>query len=147
VAGDARAQLHYGARRRPSLRRPDGRARARRIALVTSGAAWAGGSHLAAYGATKAFDLLLAESLWAELGPLGVDVLAMVLGRTDTPALRRLIGDREVGELADPEGVARDLLENLGKGPTFPPGPPPFGGLPRRDAVQFMSQGAAALRA
>ena len=30
------------------------------IALVTSGAAWAGGSHLAVYGASKAFDLLLA---------------------------------------------------------------------------------------
>src|SRR6185369_7242202 len=61
------------------------------IALVTSGAAWVGGSRLAVYGATKAFDLLLAESLWAELGPLGVDVLAIVLGMTDTPALRRLV--------------------------------------------------------
>ena len=70
------------------------------IALVTSGAAWAGGAHLAVYGASKAFDLLLAESLWAELGPLGVDVLAMVLGRTDTPALRRLVGNRVLGDVA-----------------------------------------------
>jgi hypothetical protein len=69
----------------------------------------------------------------------------MVLGTTETPALRRLVGDRKLGEIADPDDVARDLLENLGKGPTFPPGPSPFGGLPRRDAVQLMSQGAAAL--
>ncbi len=115
------------------------------IALVTSGAAWAGGSHLAVYGASKAFDLLLAESLWAELGPHGVDVLAMVLGMTDTPAFRRILGDRKVGALADSDDVARDLLERLGDGPTFPPGPSPFGGLPRRQAVQLMSQGAAAL--
>jgi len=46
------------------------------IVLVTSGAAWAGGSRLAVYGATKAFDLLLAESLWSELATSGVDVLA-----------------------------------------------------------------------
>jgi short-subunit dehydrogenase len=117
------------------------------IALVTSGAAWAGGSHLAVYGASKAFDLLLAESLWAELAPQGVDVLAMVLGATDTPALRRVAGSRLPAVLADPEQVARDLLENLRNGPTFPPGPPPVGTLARRDAVALMSRGAAALHA
>ena len=115
------------------------------IVLVTSGAAWAGASHLAVYSATKAFDLLLAESLWAEFGPQGVDVLGTVLGATDTPAFRRILGDRQYGELADPDEVARDLLDHLGDGPTFPPGPSPFGGLPRREAVQLMSQGAAAL--
>ena len=115
------------------------------IVLVTSGAAWAGASHLAVYSATKAFDLLLAESLWAELGPQGVDVLGMVLGATDTPAFRRLLGDREYGELADPDDVAGDLLDHLGDGPTFPPEPSPFGALPRREAVQRMTQGVAAL--
>jgi uncharacterized protein len=115
------------------------------IALVTSGAAWAGGSHLAVYGASKAFDLLLAESLWAEVGPQGVDVLAMIVGRTDTPAFRRLVGDRLPGGLASPDDVARDLLDNLGNGPTFPAGPPPFGTMDRRQAVQLMSRGAATL--
>lgn len=117
------------------------------LVLVTSGAAWAGGARLAVYGASKAFDLLLAESLWAELGPLGVDVLAMVLGTTDTPALRRLVGDRELDGLASSDDVARDLLDNLGNGPTFPPGPSLLGTLARREAVQLMTQGAAALRA
>ena len=116
------------------------------IALVTSGAAWAGGSHIAVYGATKAFDLVLAESLWAELRPRGVDVLAVVLGPTDTPAFRRVFGDRDVGEVADPDAVARDLLDNLGNGPTFPPGPSPVGSLDRRTAVELISQAAAALR-
>jgi short-subunit dehydrogenase len=111
--------------------------------LVTSGAAWAGGATLAVYGASKAFDLLLAESLWAELRPSGVDVLAMVLGATDTPALRRLIGDRDVGALDDADDVARDLLDHLGDGPTFPPGPSPFGTLSRRQSVELMTQGAA----
>jgi short-subunit dehydrogenase len=115
------------------------------VVLVTSGAAWAGGSRLAVYGASKAFDLILAESLWAELEPSGVHVLAMVLGQTDTPALRTLLGEREIDGLADPEDVARDMLENLANGPTWPPDPSPLGSVPRRLAVELMTQGSAAL--
>ncbi len=115
------------------------------IVLVTSGAAWAGGSHLAVYGASKAFDLLLAESLWAELNPLGVDVLAMVLGQTDTPAFRRVLNGREIEGLADPDDVALAMLDHLSEGPTFPPGPSPFGPMPRRQAVEIMTQGSSSL--
>lgn len=115
------------------------------IVLVTSGAAWAGGSYLAAYSASKAFDLNLGESLWAELQPLGIDVLSMVLGPTDTPAFRRVLRDREMEGMADPDDVATDMLDNLANGPTWPPDPTPFGGLPRRQAVELMSQGSAFL--
>jgi short-subunit dehydrogenase len=115
------------------------------VVLVTSGAAWAGGSRLAVYGASKAFDLILAESLWAELEPSGVHVLAMVLGQTDTPALRALLGGREVDGLADPDDVVRDMLDNLAHGPTWPAEPSPLGSLPRRLAVELMTQGSAAL--
>jgi short-subunit dehydrogenase len=115
------------------------------ISLVTSAAAWAGCDHLATYGGSKAFDLVFAEALWAELSPAGVDVLAIVLGSTDTPALRRAIGDREIGDMADPDDVARDLLDNLGNGPTFPNDPSPFGPLDRRQSVQAISAGAAGL--
>lgn len=115
------------------------------IALVTSGAAWAGGSRLAVYGASKAFDLILAESLWAELEPSGVHVLAMVLGQTDTPALRTLLGEREIDGLADPDDVVRDMLDNLANGPTWPPDPSPLGSVPRRLAVELMAQGSASL--
>jgi short-subunit dehydrogenase len=113
--------------------------------LVTSGAAWVGGSHLAVYGASKAFDLLLAESLWAELRPQGIDVLGMVLGQTDTPAYRRVLKGREVEGMADPDDVARDMLDNLSEGPTFPPGPSPLGQMPRRQAVELMTEHSSAL--
>jgi short-subunit dehydrogenase len=121
------------------------------MVIVTSGAAWAGGATLAVYGATKAFDLILAESLWAEWRDHGVDVLGLVLGRTDTPALRRVLdarGDSYDG-LADPHDVANEALDHLRDGPTWiygspdPAGGSPFGALARRDAVLAMSRGAA----
>jgi uncharacterized protein len=115
------------------------------IVLVTSGAAWAGGDRLAAYGASKAFDLILGEALWAELRPLGVDVLSMVLGPTDTPAFRRILLGRDFPGIASADDVARQMLANLPEGPTWPPDASPFGGLPRRQAVEMMSQGSAFL--
>lgn len=115
------------------------------IVLVTSGAAWAGGTRLAVYGASKAFDLVLAESLWAELSPAGVDVLGMVLGPTDTPAFRKVLDGRQVDGLADPDDVARDMLDNVANGPTFPPDPTPFSAIPRRQAVELMSRGSSVI--
>ena len=115
------------------------------IVLVTSGAAWVGGDYLAAYGASKAFDLVLGEALWAELRPLGVDVLSMVLGATDTPAFRQVLHGREFPGMADPDEVARQMLDNLAEGPTYPPGGSPFGGISRRQAVEMISQASAFL--
>ena len=57
------------------------------LLLVSSFACWAGSAHIAVYGATKAFSTVLAEALWAEWKDRGVDVLALVLGATDTPTL------------------------------------------------------------
>jgi uncharacterized protein len=115
------------------------------IVLVTSGAAWAGGDRLASYGASKAFDLVLGEALWAEFRPHGVDVLSMVLGPTDTPAFREVLHGRDFPGMADPDDVARAMLDNLSEGPTYPPDGSPFGPVPRRDAVEMMSQGSAFL--
>ena len=115
------------------------------IVLVTSGAAWAGGAYIAAYSASKAFDLILGEALWAELHPLGVDVLSMVLGPTDTPAFRRVLHGRDFEGIADPDDVARHLLDNVAEGPTWPPDGSPFGPMPRRQAVELMSEGSAFL--
>jgi uncharacterized protein len=122
------------------------------LVLVTSGAAWAGGATLAAYGATKAFDLILAESLWAEWRDSGVDVLSLVLGPTDTPSLRRVLDAKggSYGALADPGAVADEALDHLADGPTWicgsanPVGGSPLGALSRRDAVLAMSRGASA---
>jgi short-subunit dehydrogenase len=115
------------------------------IVLVTSGAAWVGGDYLAAYGASKAFGLVFGEALWAELRPLGVDVLSMVLGATDTPAFRRVLHGREFPGMADPDDVAHEMLDNLTEGPTYPPDGTPFGAVARRQAVEMMSQGSAFL--
>ncbi|MFJ6739454.1 SDR family NAD(P)-dependent oxidoreductase [Streptomyces sp. NPDC091279] len=123
------------------------------VVLVTSGAAWAGGATLATYGATKAFDLILAEALWAEWRDSGVDVLGLVLGRTDTPSHRRQAeakGDAyDTAGLADPYRVAEEALDHLADGPTWISGSPdptagsPFAAMKRRDAVLAMSRGAA----
>lgn len=122
------------------------------VVLVTSGAAWAGGATLATYGATKAFNLILAESLWAEWRASGVDVLGLVLRATDTPSLRRVLDAKggSYGTLADPVDVAKEALDHLADGPTWicgsenPAGGSPFGALNRRDAVLAMSRGASA---
>jgi uncharacterized protein len=128
---------HFG---RPMARRGAGG-----IVLVTSGAAWVGGDRLAAYGASKAFDLILGEALWAELRPLGIDVLSIVLGPTDTPAFRQVLHGRDFPGIADPDDVARDMLEHLADGPTYPPDASPFGAVARRQAVEMMSEGSAFL--
>jgi short-subunit dehydrogenase len=125
------------------------------VVLVTSGAAWAGGATLAVYSATKAFDANLAESLWAEWQPHGVDVLSLVLGPTDTPSLQRSLARHggHMDNLADPAAVAAEAIEHLGDGPTWaygmpdPTGPSPLATLSRRQAVELMSAGAAAVAA
>jgi short-subunit dehydrogenase len=100
------------------------------IVNFTSGAALAGGRNMVAYGGTKAFDMVFTEGLWVELHDKGVDVLGLVLGMTDTPALRKLEFER--GRLASidevPEGavtaasVVDEAFANLGNGPTIATG-------------------------
>ncbi len=91
------------------------------IMIVGSGACYLGLPGIAVYGATKAYDLILGEALWAELKPHGVDVLNYVIGRTDTPAHRELMEERGMeipADLADPDDVARKGLARLANGPT-----------------------------
>jgi uncharacterized protein len=70
-----------------------------------------------------------------------------VLGPTDTPAFRKVLNGRQLDGMADPDDVARDMLDNLANGPTFPPDPTPFSGIPRRQAVQLMSRGSSVITA
>lgn len=100
------------------------------IVNFTSGAALAGGRNIVVYGGTKAFDMVFTEGLWVELHDQGVDVLGLILGMTDTPALRKLEFER--GRLASldevpagavtPESVADEAFANLGNGPTIATG-------------------------
>lgn len=90
------------------------------IILVGSGAGYGGAGHMAVYAGTKAFDLCFAEGLWAELKPHGVDVLSLMMGRTDTPAHRENLARRGQdipAGMARSEDVARDGLARLPFGP------------------------------
>src|SRR5205814_614389 len=53
--------------------------------FLSSGSALRGTALTAGYAATKAWNLVLAESLWDELREAGVDVMAVVPGPTRTP--------------------------------------------------------------
>ena len=100
------------------------------IVNFTSGAALAGGRNMVAYGGTKAFDMVFTEGLWAELHDKGVDVLCLVLGMTDTPALRQLEFERGRLKSVDevPPGavtaasVVDEAFANVGNGPTIATG-------------------------
>lgn len=88
--------------------------------LVGSGACYGGLNGMGVYCGSKGFVMNLAEGLWAEFRHYGVDVLNLILGRTDTPAHRKIL--EESGQpipegLASPVDVARVGLEQLPHGP------------------------------
>jgi short-subunit dehydrogenase len=128
------------------------------IILVTSGAAVGGTANLAMYGGTKAWNMVFAEALWAELKPQGVDVLSLLLGETDTPAIRKLRAD--LGNHDDPdaplpnavtvEEVVDDAIEFLPEGPSRIVGENVRASLAllsqlgRREIVELMTEGSQA---
>lgn len=73
---------------------------------------------MAAYGATKAFDLLFAESLWAEMGPQGVDVLAVSPGYTSTE-FAAVSGAPPNPMAMTPAAVVDEALAALGRRPSI----------------------------
>ena len=111
-----------------------------------------------AYGATKAFDMVFAEALWTELHDSGVDVLGLILSKTDTPALRRLEFERgqmssldeRPKDTATVEEVLSEAFENLANGPTWivgeniRAGAQLLGSLLRNDAVRLIMQASPA---
>lgn len=128
------------------------------IVLFGSGAGFVGAPNMVAYGASKAFDMVFAEALWAELKDHGVDVIGLILGKTDTPALRDLEHRRGVLASADStpadaatvEDVVTEAFANLENGPTVLVGDvmkaaaPMLGTLTRRQAVELMTAAGAA---
>lgn len=87
------------------------------VILMTSLAASQGNPLLASYAASKAFALVLAEGLWAELAGAGVDVVACRAGATRTPGFEASRPRRSV-PLMEAEAVARGALDALGHGPS-----------------------------
>ena len=128
------------------------------IVVFGSGAGFVGAPNMVAYGATKAFDMVFAEALWSELHDKGVDVLGLILGKTDTPALRRLerqrgsttAADEPLADAATVTDVVAEAFENLRNGPTWMVGESlragmqMMGSLPRNGAVALMIAASAA---
>lgn len=112
--------------------------------LMSSLAALQGTPRVAAYAATKAFDLVLAESLWYELRPHGVDVLGVCAGATRTPGWLKT-KPRRAGLLTPPvmrpEQVAREALDALGSGPSR------VMGMANRAVAGLLSRGLGRRRA
>ena len=91
------------------------------VVLVSSLSGMQGTPHVAVYAATKAFNTHLAESLWYELRPSGIDVVACCAGAMPTPGYARTFG-RDVPGMLAPEEAARQTLNRLARGPRVVPG-------------------------
>lgn len=91
------------------------------IILIGSATGLQGSPMFSAYAATKAFEIVLAESLWYELQPSGVDVLGFIPGPTNTPSLRTVHTSLEEGQKTKtidlPGPTAEKALDSLGSGP------------------------------
>ena len=89
------------------------------LILMSSGAGMGGQARIGVYTATKAFDLNLAESLWAELRSAGVDVLGVVAPPMATPTLLKTLARNglEIPGIYAPEDVVRQALDGLADGP------------------------------
>jgi len=106
------------------------------IALVSSNGGIAGAVNFSTYNAGKAFEWILAETLWTELGESGVDVTTILVGATASPNYNafketldpELCGrpgtddalDRARSRLMKPNPpgqVATALYDQLGSGP------------------------------
>ena len=102
--------------------------------FLSSMSAWRGAPLVAAYAATKAWNLILAESLWEETRHDGVDVMAVLPGSTRTPGLLGSLPQSSLGtaNLMDPSDVVREALDTLGTAPSMTPG------QANRDSEAFM---------
>jgi uncharacterized protein len=92
------------------------------LIFMSSGSALGGQSRAAVYSGTKGFDLNLAESLWIELQPLGIDVLGVAAPTMRTETLLRMARERgmEPGGpgFLEPAEVVTKALGQLQDGPT-----------------------------
>ncbi|MFY0254193.1 SDR family NAD(P)-dependent oxidoreductase [Chitinophaga sp. 30R24] len=92
------------------------------IVIMASIAGFQGSGYLSTYAATKAFNRVLAEGLWYEWRPLGVDVIACCAGAIATP---NYINTKPVKaspiepRVQLPEEVVEECLRRIGTTPSF----------------------------
>ncbi len=92
------------------------------LIMMASLAGFQGSGFLSVYAATKAFDRVLAESLWYEWKSKGVDVIACCAGATSTPNfIKTNPGKKDffAPKVQTPEAVVKECLQKLGKVPSF----------------------------
>lgn len=92
------------------------------IVLMSSLAGGQGSPNIAAYAATKSFNAILAEGLWKELKPHGIDVLACCAGAILTPGYRQAEESKPAIGTLEANEVAEQTLNALGRGPIIIPG-------------------------
>jgi hypothetical protein len=91
------------------------------IILMSSASAMQGTPWVANYAATKAYNLILAEGLWAELRNKGVDVLGFMPGTTRTPGYFESgaqIGKAKMVKVMEPGPTVTEALNALGRRPS-----------------------------
>jgi short-subunit dehydrogenase len=120
------------------------------VIIMASGSADMGASFIVTYAATKAFDRVFAEGLWAELSPYGIDVTTVMPGAVNTPGFRAALppglGPTRLMQPINPLVVVDAALEGLGKKINVKPGVGSFGGavmglmillMPRKRFLKF----------
>jgi short-subunit dehydrogenase len=124
------------------------------IVLVTSMAGRQGSALFATYAATKAFELVLAESLWDELRAHNVDVVAVCAGATSTPGWQRSGAEPPwyTPPVTEPDLVVREALAALGQTPSLVAGAINRAAsfamerlLPRRLAIELLGRSTRAV--
>ena len=91
------------------------------IIMVSSASAMQGTPYVANYAATKAYNLILAESLWVELREKGVDVLGFMPGTTRTPGYMESKPQMERAKMVkvmEPGPTVSEALNALGRRPS-----------------------------
>lgn len=120
------------------------------VLLMASLSAFQGSPYISTYAATKAFNIVLAESLWEEWRARNVDVLVCISGAVSTPNYLASQPKR-TGGLADrsmpPDQCVAEALEALGKQPYIIPGRMNRLAsfvmrylMPRKMAIQYMGR-------
>lgn len=92
------------------------------VVIMASLAGFQGSGFLTAYGASKAFNRVLAEGLWYEWKDKGVDVMACCAGATSTPNFIKTKPEKTsffAPKVQTPEAVVEECFEKLGKSPSI----------------------------
>lgn len=91
------------------------------IVLMASLAGFQGSGYLAMYAATKAFNMVLAESLWYEWKNSGLDIIACCAGATSTPNFKNTNPGKNglfAPRILAPEEIPDECFRKLGRQPS-----------------------------